>query len=1813
MKNKGLNRCLASVVSGIMLFANLFAGVNMPAYAEGGLTAYINDGAELVRGKEYTKQAIAPLLDVKFRDVTLSEGFHIMEESAFNAIPEGGWDGVTEDNILGTVSGIDSAVTVPDSQDVESLGIRVIYLDETVNEDSSITVTVYASQELALPVVDPSLKVTVFGSERSMIKGLEYTMNDLKPGYMVHYNNTLLLPDQYYLLDKVAFNGISDKSQANVEAAESSITISTDVESLYENLMFVYFDGTDMVTKEMQVLLVENSVAEDVIFAYEENGIEWNYRLNVSGNIVALYTNSENIDRLISSSGVLNVPSHLNGMTVIGIGGGDSSKPFVPAGNTDWTSISFPKTLRFINEGAFYGSKAEADIVIPPTITNIGEKAFYASKMKSLRVDGMSGEIGRRAFSGIDFTDSVNIKGANSGLVVGDEAFYASSAKDVTLNKSSAEGWMEIGDATFADFKTDMVTIRGQKIKIGTRAFQALAQKGTNVDSDYGSVIRMQGDNIILHNDSFKSSDMDTLFITGSGITIGESAFEDSVALSGIYLNGNVSLQDQAFFGAMRTGGRNTDKDGIVVLNISGTLGNKIFQGCSRNKEICINNENASSVLTVGSYSFSGNSNVRKISIYGNVEIGSHAFQNATSLQYLYFDTNAEKNITIGDYAFENATSISELYLPASIKDIDVGAFGGCTALSKLETATNLTDESFINSNKIDTVIVDGDVTLETKWNECESMAITSRTYYVKGRNAAVGLEGSNSGNYKNGLGNNNIAVNVYFEVDRNAEDYDDPSGENAVGDNQYVYPVNMFYFIDENYSTIPNQALYAIISARMSELNLIPVNVDNPMPELDDPDTDGNKSTTSFPDLEQNGIVAYFDGGLGTRADLDKSRLRILRANNGVEIVDDSGASLSYNTAELDDNGKNEDGVIIYAVRSECYADDMTPAELLLFDRIIASEEDLETGKDTGEIAVTVVVYEPDDSEGAEEGTYFKWVDEIVVRVNRTDAYQRFLDEYNGKIESVIANIERLEQLIADAEVEKGVLETQVAEYQEMVNSILRMFAEHPGDGVETTGGESVSNNETIDWSRLDWDFDAMIEVTNSDLDYLEDELAELYQQKRTLEQIIRERKENEQPLTSEQIGNKKELLNAVVKGIELKEATKTVLMDKLGLLNNILKLQKEDNAKSHLLSLLKAEKERLERKVADAEAVIEGFRQAQKELSDDLKTFCDQNNWQNLGYTGQNADGDDVVFINGRSYVYLPGAYEIYYPKKEDGTESALSVKLYYTNGDWDQTGEARGFYFYVDAYGIHIIEDKQSKNETLISATMSDVIRMIENMMDDVTERLDRLEMRDDEVMNVINQIKELLAPYVPGQYVGGTDDQIRQIKEGVSKLIKQYNDTVSDNEAVKKQISAIREAIFAGSGLTPEELENMSLEEIMAQLADAMNNADDIIAMIRNALGMSDLEEGEEEALTQLLNGILDMKEGLQADEELIKNITRALKMADGASSEELIGMIMELYRQIEVLNQEVTSYESDNMKYQAWNKQLVSQNEALRATNEQLEKDLEEAKKNPSAPNPGATDADTDKLISQIAALTEANAQLKADNTTLTTQNRDYENKVNQLNADITTYKKNETTLKENIDTYSKNNKELTSTVNNLNTQVKTLQTQNENLQKSLNSRSGSGSSGGGTNNSSSSTQQTGGSRVIVDQATPTPSAVTVQPAEIRKPETIVQPTQAVRQPEPSPKIEIETPSLEKPADNPDESTTTVSVNIIEEEEEVVNKGIPAWLIILLVVLLIIGLAVLVYLLVFKKKPQNTSDDDDDDDDIELDMEDDDDSDTDSEV
>ena len=346
--------------------------------------------------------------------------------------------------------------------------------------------------------------------------------------------------------------------------------------------------------------------------------------------------------------------------------------------NADKSEILYCPIAKEFNSVAD-GENVVKEFVVPNIVTKIAPNAFNMYKQSSEsknayydlnRIVFHSGivSIGEEAFLDMRYLKSVTFKAGDDplGMTIGAKAFYGC----FYINELTFEETGALEGTTFVPAKTCGVK------EIGAKAFYDTSVK--------------------------------KLLLPGTLTKIGDSAFEDSDALTEIDFS---HVRNDLVYGAHIFASCGSLAKVSITDNVGPMEFSSVFYKCSNLEkvEVSPNNENYESdadvlyskgketllyypdgktgeftipaeTKRIGGGVFRAKSNITRITIPANViEIGENAFEKCANLTEVIFAAPAENEqaepLRIGDGAFCNCTALTSITLPARTESIGVGAF----------------------------------------------------------------------------------------------------------------------------------------------------------------------------------------------------------------------------------------------------------------------------------------------------------------------------------------------------------------------------------------------------------------------------------------------------------------------------------------------------------------------------------------------------------------------------------------------------------------------------------------------------------------------------------------------------------------------------------------------------------------------------------------------------------------------------------------------------------------------------------------------------------------------------------------------------------------------------------------------------------------------------------------------------------------------------------------------------------------------------------------------------------------------------------
>lgn len=359
----------------------------------------------------------------------------------------------------------------------------------------------------------------------------------------------------------------------------------------------------------------------------------------------------------------------------------------IPAGTfgscENLTAVHLPSSLSFIGEYAFARCSSLDSLFIPNSVTQIDDYAFSGcSKLRKINIPHQLSSTGKDIFEGCDYLE---ISGSYDKLHLNkddlsyyNDNFYGCPHYSLIL----ADGLSKIPESAFK-LRGGLIgiTIPNSVISIGINAFY---------NSGLKSVVL--SDNLIsIGNSAFSGcSELQSIVLPESLESIGTCAFLDCTKLKSVVSLPKVKRIEPYTFSDsgiesinmpnVESVGERAFKNCVYLSSVtfpsSCELGKESFAGCSS-----LTSVNLPSRYTIAEGVFSG-SGLTKIVIPGIVKtIAARAFSDCNHLTEVTYQ-RTDQNLRIGDYAFSN-TALKSVSL-ASISNVGIGAFSGCTQLSEI-------------------------------------------------------------------------------------------------------------------------------------------------------------------------------------------------------------------------------------------------------------------------------------------------------------------------------------------------------------------------------------------------------------------------------------------------------------------------------------------------------------------------------------------------------------------------------------------------------------------------------------------------------------------------------------------------------------------------------------------------------------------------------------------------------------------------------------------------------------------------------------------------------------------------------------------------------------------------------------------------------------------------------------------------------------------------------------------------------------------------------------------------------------------------
>ncbi len=453
--------------------------------------------------------------------------------------------------------------------------------------------------------------------------------------------------------------------------------------------------------------------------------------------VLTYETNSDNTGIIItecddSASGILEIPSQINGLPVISIG-----------------------------DEAFYRCSSLTSVIIPDTVTRIGVLGFSLCSITSVVIGNGVTDLELYAFYYCDKLTSISLP--DSVVNIGPEAFRGCSA---IVSITFGSGVKNIG----MDAITLCASLTSINVSAENQHFSSVdgvlfdKSKTTLVkypDKKSESYTVPNGVTSISYNAFAYSSSLTGITIPNTVTSIDGYAFAYCSSLTSISLPDSVtSIGLYAFYDTPYYKNSSNWEDGVLYI------GNCLIEAKAGQVSSDYSIKPGTVCIAVQAF---GDCPLTSITIPGSVKvIGSHAFRGCNSLTEV---TIPDGVVSIGADAFFYSTSITKVTIPDSVTSIGYEAFMGCSSLTDITFGNGLTS---IGHSVLNDSAYSGN---PSNWEDC---VLYVDNYLIKANNSVLG------GDYAIKPGTLCIADRAFWNTWA-LEAVDIPESLKAVGEGAFV------------------------------------------------------------------------------------------------------------------------------------------------------------------------------------------------------------------------------------------------------------------------------------------------------------------------------------------------------------------------------------------------------------------------------------------------------------------------------------------------------------------------------------------------------------------------------------------------------------------------------------------------------------------------------------------------------------------------------------------------------------------------------------------------------------------------------------------------------------------------------------------------------------------------------------------------------------------------------------------------------------------------------------------------------------------
>ena len=449
---------------------------------------------------------------------------------------------------------------------------------------------------------------------------------------------SIIIPNSVTSIGMYAFDGCSSLTSITIPDSVTSIGAGT---FRYCSSLTTINIGAGI----SETSWLPNNVSSMTVTISENNP----YLATDSKAIFAKSNGGLTVSKYISSDTTYKIPSSLNGLSVIGIGG----NAFYNCSRL--TSITIPNSVTSIGSSAFSNCSALTTITIPDSVTSIGEWAFsLCSSLLTATIGNGVTNIGSFAFSSCSNLETIII--GNSLISIGSQAFqHCESLTSITIPDSVTT----IGLEAFGQCKNlTSITIPDSVTSLGSHVFANCVSLQTATIGN--------GVEIIGGYSFYGCTNLQSITLGSKIKTIGDLAFYDCSNLTTVIWNvtydlGGVNATGPSItqYNTSSTGGLSITDTLVAPTNIEEGF---VFEGWSDGSTIyaagsdytfTTTNRNLTAVWSKYKVSFDangGNGSIDAVVVEKGNSITLPNFDNFTRDGYAALGWAVDKSATNADY-----------------------------------------------------------------------------------------------------------------------------------------------------------------------------------------------------------------------------------------------------------------------------------------------------------------------------------------------------------------------------------------------------------------------------------------------------------------------------------------------------------------------------------------------------------------------------------------------------------------------------------------------------------------------------------------------------------------------------------------------------------------------------------------------------------------------------------------------------------------------------------------------------------------------------------------------------------------------------------------------------------------------------------------------------------------------------------------------------------------------------------------------------------------------------------------------------------